>query len=219
MSRRTLITSRSNATQNYHPIIVWRQILVLIVVFSTTTLKPLFSINQQVSVAHGMKIVLQRVKRASVTVDQQVVSEIGPGLLALVGLHCEDEAADLEYCRRKLLQAKLWNNEKGSPWRHSVKQKNLEILCVSQFTLYGTLSSKKHTPDYRDSMKSEAARSMYSDFLELLRQDYAKEKIQDGVFGAMMDVELVNDGPVTLVIDSRTKDETSTSDSAPELVT
>jgi len=87
-------------------------------------------------------------------------------------------------------------------WRHSVKQKDFELLCVSQFTLYGTLSSKKHQPDYKRSMKSVPAEALYRKFLHLLREQYEEEKILDGRFGAMMDVELVNDGPVTLVIES-----------------
>ena len=87
-------------------------------------------------------------------------------------------------------------------WKKHIKQKEYEILCVSQFTLYGTLT-KKNQPDYKLAMKSIQAEEMYNTFLEMLRSGYELEKIKDGKFGAMMDVELVNDGPVTLVIDSR----------------
>ncbi|EEC45739.1 predicted protein [Phaeodactylum tricornutum CCAP 1055/1] len=149
-----------------------------------------------------MRLVVQRVKSASVTVDDHVVSRIGPGILALVGLHEDDTEGDLEYCCKRLLGCKLWANGSGSMWRHSVKQKDFELLCVSQFTLYGTLSSKKHQPDYKRSMKSVPAEALYRKFLHLLREQYEEEKILDGRFGAMMDVELVNDGPVTLVIES-----------------
>ena len=83
-----------------------------------------------------------------------------------------------------------------------MKQKQYEILCVSQFTLYGTLS-KKNQPDYKLAMKSVEAEVMYNSFLEMLRSGYMTERIKDGKFGEMMDVGLVNDGPVTLVIDSR----------------
>lgn len=83
-----------------------------------------------------------------------------------------------------------------------MKQKDYEILCVSQFTLYGTLSEKKQQPDYKLAMKSEEAEQMYNSFLEMLRAQYQPEKILDGVFGAMMDVALVNDGPVTIMIES-----------------
>jgi len=83
-----------------------------------------------------------------------------------------------------------------------VKQKEYEILCVSQFTLYGTLS-KKNQPDYKLAMKADGAQKMYNQFLDMLKEGYEEDKISDGAFGEMMDVGLVNDGPVTLVIDSR----------------
>lgn len=148
-----------------------------------------------------MRLVVQRVKSASVTVDNNRVSSIGPGILALVGLHEHDTPKDLEYCCKRLVNCKLWANDNGGQWRHSVKQRNLEILLVSQFTLYGTLS-KKHQPDYKRSMKSDPAKSLYSDFVRLVGEVYESERVQDGVFGAMMDVELVNDGPVTIIIES-----------------
>jgi D-tyrosyl-tRNA(Tyr) deacylase len=85
--------------------------------------------------------------------------------------------------------------------RQGVKQKNLELLLVSQFTLYGTLS-KKNQPDYKLSMKAVQAQEMYSQFLTMVRKSYDETKVQDGIFGAMMDVELINDGPVTIMIDS-----------------
>eukprot|EP00980_Cylindrotheca_fusiformis_P006219 scaffold1328_cov108-Cylindrotheca_fusiformis.AAC.9 len=151
-----------------------------------------------------MRIVVQRVKSASVTVDGKVVSSIGPGAMALVGLHEHDTTDDLEYCCKRLLGCKLWQNDNGGWWRHGVKQRGLEVLCVSQFTLYGTLS-KKHQPDYKRAMKAEPAREMYGQFLEMLKKNYEDDKIQDGVFGAMMDVALVNDGPVTIIIESEPK--------------
>jgi D-tyrosyl-tRNA(Tyr) deacylase len=148
-----------------------------------------------------MRLVVQRVKSASVTVDGNKVSSIGPGILALVGLHENDTEQDLKYCCKRLLAAKLWENDTGGMWRHGVKQKDYEVLCVSQFTLYGTLS-KKNQPDYKLAMKAEPAATLYNQFLEMLRSEYQPEKIFDGVFGALMDVELVNDGPVTLMIES-----------------
>jgi D-tyrosyl-tRNA(Tyr) deacylase len=160
-------------------------------------------------VAHkifAMKIVIQRVKSASVTINinekPTPISTIGPGILALVGLHTQDTPSDLEWCAKRLLAIKLWENDSGAMWRQHIKQKEYEILCVSQFTLYGTLS-KKNQPDYKLAMKAEEAEEMYNSFLGMLRTGYEVEKIKDGKFGEMMDVELVNDGPVTLVIDSR----------------
>lgn len=106
---------------------------------------------------------------------------------ALVGIHENDTQKDLEYCAKRLLGCKLWENDAGSPWRHGAKTRGLEILCVSQFTLYGKLT-KKNQPDYKASMKAIPAKAMYENFLELLRTQYEPDKIQDGVFGAMMDV-------------------------------
>lgn len=148
-----------------------------------------------------MRLVLQRVKSASVTVDNNVISSIGPGVVALVGLHENDTVENCVECGKKLLAAKLWENDKGGQWRHGVKQKDYEVLCVSQFTLYGKLS-KKNQPDYKLEMKSVPAEKLYSEFLDMLKRNYAEDKVFDGKFGAMMDVELVNDGPVTLVIES-----------------
>jgi D-aminoacyl-tRNA deacylase len=156
----------------------------------------------------AMRLVVQRVKSASVSVESsggghrdKVVSNIGPGILALVGLHEDDTEQDLQYCCKRLLGCKLWENENGGQWRHSVIQKQYECLLVSQFTLYGTLS-KKHQPDYKLAMKAIPAEQLYRQFVEMVRAAYLPEKIHDGVFGAMMDVSLVNDGPVTLVIES-----------------
>mmetsp|Transcript_5415 Transcript_5415/g.9206 ORF Transcript_5415/g.9206 Transcript_5415/m.9206 type:complete len:205 (-) Transcript_5415:474-1088(-) len=154
--------------------------------------------------ANAMRLVIQRVKAASVTVSGEKVSSIGPGLVALVGLHEHDSNEDLQYCCRKLLAAKLWPNDNGGQWRHGVKQRNLDLLCVSQFTLYGKLS-KKNQPDYKYAMKNEPARKAYHHFLQLLRESYDESKIHDGAFGEMMDVDLTNDGPVTIVIESDPK--------------
>ena len=80
----------------------------------------------------AMRLVVQRVKSASVTVDNKVVSQIGPGLVALVGLHQQDDATDADFCARKLLACKLWENANGAGWRQSVKQKGYDVLLVSQ---------------------------------------------------------------------------------------
>jgi len=149
-----------------------------------------------------MKLVIQRVKSASVTVNNAQVSSIGRGILALVALHKDDTQSDLEYCAKKLLAIKLWENENGGSWRQHVKIREYEILCVSQFTLYGTLS-KKNQPDYKQSMSAAQAETMYSQFLDMLKDQYEGNKVFDGRFGEMMDVALVNDGPVTIVLDSR----------------
>ena len=164
-------------------------------------------------VVSAMKLVIQRVKSASVSVDDNLISSIGPGILALVGLHVDDGITDLQYCAKRLLNIKLWESSASEeqptmtkPWRRNIRQLNYEILCVSQFTLYGTVSTK-YQPDYKLAMKTEQARCMYNNFLDLLREGYPTTtdncKILDGAFGKIMDVALVNDGPVTMVIDSR----------------
>ena len=113
----------------------------------------------------AMRLVLQRVKSASVSVDGSVVTSIGKGILALVGLHSKDTTDDLSYCARKLAGAKLWSNENGKTWRKSAKQLEYEVLLVSQFTLYGDVSNKKHCPDFKDSMRSsDGAEEMYGVF-------------------------------------------------------
>jgi D-aminoacyl-tRNA deacylase len=151
--------------------------------------------------SYAMRIVVQRVKSASVTVEGKKVSSIGQGIMALVGIHENDDQADLDYCCKRLLGCKLWENDGGALWRQGVKQKGYQVLCVSQFTLYGTLT-KKNQPDYKGAMKAIPAQELYNAFLVMLRVGYEQDKIFDGIFGALMEIELVNDGPVTIVIES-----------------
>lgn len=158
-----------------------------------------------VRVVIGMRLVVQKVKSASVTVEGKVVSSIGPGIMALVGIHEHDTEEDLKVCCKRLLGVKLWENENGGLWRHGVKQRDYSVLLVSQFTLYGTVSNKKYQPDYKLAMKAVPAEMLYRQFLDLVRSEYKFDKVHDGVFGAMMDVALVNDGPVTILIESEPK--------------
>ncbi|KAJ3412349.1 D-tyrosyl-tRNA(Tyr) deacylase [Chytridiales sp. JEL 0842] len=108
------------------------------------------------------------------------------------------------YNARKILNLRLWPDAHGKPWKSSVKDLNLQVLSVSQFTLYA-LTGKGSKPDFHSSMKSEESKGFYERFLERLREGYEEGKIEDGEFGAMMEVEIVNDGPVTILIDSRDK--------------
>ena len=151
---------------------------------------------------HAMRLVVQRVNSASVTVKSKTVSSIGRGVVALVGLHERDGGEDLKYCAKKLCGAKLWPNQEGKLWRQSVRQMQYDVLLVSQFTLYGDVSNKKHSPDFKLSMKSDAAREAYAAFKAAVAAEYDADRVHDGEFGASMAVELVNDGPVTIVIDS-----------------
>lgn len=148
-----------------------------------------------------MRAVVQRVASASVEVEGRIVSEIGPGLLVLVGIHDSDTDADADYICRKVLNMRLFPNEKtGRAWDHSVMQKNCGVLLVSQFTLYGTLKGNK--PDFHVAMPPQRAKPFYESLVEKFRKSYNPDLIKDGIFGAMMKVNLVNDGPVTLQLDS-----------------
>jgi D-tyrosyl-tRNA(Tyr) deacylase len=148
-----------------------------------------------------MRAVVQRVLSASVSVEGEgVISQIGPGLLCLVGLTATDDLADVDFVARKLLGMRLWQGSNGKAWDLSAPQMNYDILCVSQFTLYGRLQGNK--PDFSRAMAPGPARELYAALLGRLRTGYQEDRVHDGVFGAMMSVELVNDGPVTLIIDS-----------------
>jgi D-tyrosyl-tRNA(Tyr) deacylase len=149
-----------------------------------------------------MKVVIQRVLHASVTVDGAVVGQISNGLMCLVGIHAEDTQADSEYIIRKILNARLWPSEKKA-WDLSVMQSNHSVLCVSQFTLDCRFQGNK--PDFSKAMAPQAAKEFYENFLENLKAAYMPDRIQDGVFGAKMKVTLENDGPVTVILDSRNR--------------
>lgn len=148
-----------------------------------------------------MKAVLQRVLSGSVTVGGEVVSSIGRGIVALIGIHRDDTMADLEYIVRKLVSLRMWEDEAGRRWAKSAKDLDYEILCVSQFTLYHVMKGNK--PDFHLAMAGEKSKLFYEEFLSEMRKAHSsEEKIKDGVFGAMMEVNIVNDGPVTLELDS-----------------
>jgi D-tyrosyl-tRNA(Tyr) deacylase len=147
-----------------------------------------------------MRAVLQRVSSASVSVGGTRVAHIGPGLLLLVGLRAGDAPRDAALIAKKVLAARLFPDAEGRPWALSAPAAGLEILCVSQFTLYGRLLKPK--PDFSRAMATEEARAAYTAFVQLLKNGCDAARVHDGVFGAMMDVALVNDGPVTIVVDS-----------------
>ncbi|KAJ2711521.1 D-tyrosyl-tRNA(Tyr) deacylase [Coemansia spiralis] len=149
-----------------------------------------------------MRAVLQRVTRASVTVGDRVVGSIGPGLCVLVGISSADTAEDMEYMARKVLGLRVFDADVGGMWKKSVQDRGLEVLCVSQFTLYGS-TAKGMKPDFHQAMKSADSRQFFDDFVARLGQLYDPARIATGEFGAMMLVSLINDGPVTLELDSR----------------
>ena len=140
----------------------------------------------------AMRAVVQRVSEASVTVDGEIAGRIGPGLLVLLGVHRDDGEAEADRMAEKLLALRIFEDEEGRMNR-SVTDAGCETLCISQFTLYGD-TRKGTRPSFGQAAPAEIAEPLY----ERVR---AKLGAQGGVFGAHMDVALVNDGPVTLVVD------------------
>jgi D-tyrosyl-tRNA(Tyr) deacylase len=150
-----------------------------------------------------MKVVIQRVLKASVTVSNELVGSIQKGLCVLVGIARDDTDKDAEFIIRKILGIRLFEDAgvENSKWNKSVVDRELEILCVSQFTLQSTLKGTK--PDFHLAMGADQSKEFYDRFLQRLRNEYKSEKVQDGKFGAYMQVDIQNDGPVTIIIDSR----------------
>lgn len=148
-----------------------------------------------------MRAVVQRVASASVEVEGRIVSAIGPGLLVLVGLHHSDVDSDADYICRKVLNMRLFPNDTtGKTWDKNVMQMNYEVLLVSQFTLYGILKGNK--PDFHMAMSPDKAKPLYTSVVEKFQKAYKVDAVKDGIFGAMMKVNLINDGPVTMHLDS-----------------
>ncbi|CAN9148110.1 unnamed protein product [Alternaria alternata] len=170
-----------------------------------------------------MRTVLQRVKSASVTVDGQLVSSIGKGLLVLAAVSKDDTEKDVEAMASKILKAKLWDDESKDPpgrWKCSVADIHGEVLCVSQFTLLASMK-KGNKPDFHQSANGEKAKTLYQAFYNKVGALYEPGKVKDGVFAAMMDVALVNDGPVTIQIDTNPPkmDDTTPGGSVPNAAT
>lgn len=149
-----------------------------------------------------MKIVIQRVKRASVTIDDNLVSSIGTGLMILVGVVEGDTAEDMEWLAQKAVNMRIFNDENGVMNR-SVLDVDGEILAVSQFTLAAS-TKKGNRPSYIHAAGHELAVPLYEAFCKRMTELTGKET-KCGVFGADMQVELINDGPVTIIVDSKLK--------------
>lgn len=149
-----------------------------------------------------MRAIVQRVMGAGVTVAGKSVGEfVGPGLVVLLGVFADDTPEDMEFMVKKLLAIRLFNNSQGKPWAASVVEVGGSLLMVSQFTLCHVWKGNK--PDFHRAMKAEAAKAMFDDMVGRMKAAYAPEKICTGEFGAWMSVNLCNDGPVTVVVDSR----------------
>ena len=148
-----------------------------------------------------MKVVIQRVSEASVKVTNEITGEISKGLLLLVGIEENDEKEDAEWLSKKILDLRIFSDEEGKMNR-SVKDINGEILCVSQFTLIADYK-KGNRPSFIKAAKPEKAVPLFEYFKGLIKSSGLKT--ESGIFGADMKVSLLNDGPVTIVMDSKTK--------------
>lgn len=145
-----------------------------------------------------MRVIIQRVTQAAVRVEGAVVGEIGPGLLLLVGIGQEDTVDSIPPLVDKIVKMRIFSNDDGR-FDKDVTQINGEILAVSQFTLYAD-TSRGRRPEFIQAMKPEPARVLFDAFVSALRSSEVRN-VATGVFGAMMEVSLVNDGPVTITIE------------------
>ncbi len=150
-----------------------------------------------------MRAVIQRVSNALVKVEGVVTGQVHQGLLVLVGIEDSDGQDDLEWLSGKIVNLRIFNDEEGL-MNKSVREIEGEILVVSQFTLYAA-TKKGNRPSYIRASKPGKAVPIYEQFKQQLAKDFGKE-IQAGIFGADMKVELLNDGPVTIIIDTKNKE-------------
>ena len=150
-----------------------------------------------------MRIVIQRVAHASVTIEGKIKSKIGQGLLILVGIEDADDASDAEWLSKKAANLRIFDDENGVMNR-SIKEIGGEILIISQFTLFAS-TKKGNRPSYIRASKHEHAIPLYEQFCAFIEEECGK-KPGTGEFGADMKVELLNDGPVTIIIDTKQKE-------------
>jgi len=150
-----------------------------------------------------MRVVIQRVKNASVRVDEQVVGAIDHGLLLLLGITQEDSAEDIEWLCRKIVQMRIFGDE-NNLMNKSLLDIDGEVLVISQFTLHAS-TKKGNRPSFIAAARPEQAIPLYEQFISVI-QDYVPKKVQTGIFGADMKVNLLNDGPVTITMDSKNRE-------------
>ena len=150
-----------------------------------------------------MKAVIQRVSQASVTIDSRIKSSIGTGLLVLLGIEEADTADDVTWLSAKIANLRIFNDEEGV-MNLSLKDMKGELLLISQFTLYAS-TKKGNRPSYIKAARPETAIPLYERMIEQLQLDLQKP-VHTGTFGADMKVGLLNDGPVTIIIDSKNKE-------------
>jgi D-tyrosyl-tRNA(Tyr) deacylase len=150
-----------------------------------------------------MRVVIQRVSEASVTIDKELISSIKQGLLVLASFEADDTNEDLNWTCNKITQLRIFDDPEGV-MNLSVKETDGEILAVSQFTLHAK-TKKGNRPSYINAARPEISIPLYENFVETLSENLGR-KVRTGVFGAHMVVGLINDGPVTIIIDSKNKD-------------
>ena len=150
-----------------------------------------------------MRLLIQRVTEASVTIDQKVKSAIEKGLLVLVGIENEDDSTDIEWLTRKLLNLRIFDDENGV-MNKSVTDVGGDLLIISQFTLHAS-TKKGNRPSYIKAARPEIAVPLYNQFIHHIEKELGKT-VGTGEFGADMKVRLLNDGPVTIWIDSKNKE-------------
>ncbi len=150
-----------------------------------------------------MKVVIQRVSEASVCVEGQVVGSIQTGLLILLGVENDDTSEDIEWLCKKTVQLRIFNDADGK-MNLSLQDVGGRLLVISQFTLHAS-TKKGNRPSYIKSARPEISEPLYEQFVQTLQQA-SQTKIEQGIFGADMQVALINNGPVTIIIDSKNKE-------------
>lgn len=144
-----------------------------------------------------MRVIVQRSLNSSVSVDSKIVGSIDKGLVLLVGFNHNDTISDINYCINKIINLRIFNDENGN-MNKSIKEINGKILSISQFTLYGDVK-KGNRPSFIEAMKYDEAFNMYNLFNQELKKQV---EVQTGIFGADMKVNISNDGPVTIILES-----------------
>jgi D-tyrosyl-tRNA(Tyr) deacylase len=150
-----------------------------------------------------MRVVLQRVSEASVTIDQKIKGKIGLGILILLGIEEEDSNQDIEWLVQKITQLRIFSDENGK-MNLSIQELKGEFLVISQFTLHAS-TKKGNRPSYIKAARPETAIPLYERFIMELKT-VSTLKVEEGIFGADMKVSLINDGPVTILIDSKNRE-------------
>jgi len=148
-----------------------------------------------------MRLLIQRVKESKVIVEKKVVGSINNGVLVFFASQVNDDDSKIQYLVDKLVNLRIFSDDKDGKMNFSLKDINGEVLVVSQFTLYANCL-KGRRPSFINAQKAAIAKNQYDEFVRLLKKDISISKVETGVFAAMMEVHLINDGPATFIIDN-----------------